>query len=172
MLYRPPLQSACYFCSVLALLALLNLSCVYLLSRAPGVVELEEGKKKVYSGRIEPNMRIPARHVHAAPEYKQRKWMWGRSHVQEMLRVTLRFERAAEEPNTQRVWGVKTITHLVERMGEVFWEEMTEKQRNLNTDGWQRAETSSNKGSGGIVGYVERKQTVVVDLEHSNRQIG
>lgn len=65
MLYWPPLQSACYFCSVLALLALLNLSCVHLLSRAPGVVELEEGKKKVYSGRIELNMRIPARHVHA-----------------------------------------------------------------------------------------------------------
>lgn len=101
MLYRPPLQSACYFCSVLALLALLNLSCVYLLSRAPGVVELEEGEKKVYSGRIEPNMGIPARHVHAAPEYKQRKWMWGPSHVQEMLRVTLRLERAAEKLSTQ-----------------------------------------------------------------------
>lgn len=30
---------------------------------------------------------------------------------------------------------MKTITHLVEKMGEGFWEEMTEKQRNLNTDG-------------------------------------
>lgn len=41
----PPLQSAYYFCSVLALLTLLTLSCVCLLSIAPEVVDLEELKK-------------------------------------------------------------------------------------------------------------------------------
>lgn len=66
----PPLQSAYCFCSVLALLTLLSLSCVCLLGKTPEVVELEELKKKhlCENGRIQPNMRIPARHVHAAPE--------------------------------------------------------------------------------------------------------
>lgn len=41
----PPLQSGCCFCSVLAHLTLLSLSCVYLLGITPEVVESEELKR-------------------------------------------------------------------------------------------------------------------------------
>lgn len=37
--------AVCIFCSILALLVLLNFNCICLLSRAPEVVELEEGKE-------------------------------------------------------------------------------------------------------------------------------
>lgn len=96
--------AVCIFCSILVLLVLLSFNCICLLSRAPEVVELEEGKENWFcSGRIQPNMRIPARHVHTASEQEQRKWRGGAEQVQEMPRVTLCLERAAEELSTQWV---------------------------------------------------------------------